>query len=176
MEDALSTALGDTDRIVSEPENIRLPISGTEVKLQELKTRQFFKLLKILTRGAGDLLSSLRLNADDDADVFVKQLIAIVVLSVPEAEEETLEFLISMIQPVGIVSGTNLSKETLANNAELRSALFEEFSNPELEDVIFLIENIVRREAKDIQSLGKRLAGMLNLAEKTGQLTTSPKS
>ena len=37
--------------------------------------------------------------------------------------------------------------------------------NPELEDLVDLIEAIVRREAKDIMALGKRLAAMLKLAK-----------
>ena len=48
--------------------------------------------------------------------------------------------------------------------------MVDELNNPELEDLLDLAEAIVRQEAPEIQALGKRVASLLELAKKTGQL------
>lgn len=171
-----AASLGDIDRLTESEEVLELPVAKIKIKLLDLKTRQFFKLLKILTTGAGELIAQLRLDPDETEDTFVRQLLAIVVLSIPEAEDEALEFLLSMIEPAEVVSGRLLSKDQKQKNDDARAQLVAEFENPELEDAIYVIEKIIRKESKDIQGLGKRLAGMLDLAEKTGQLPISTES
>ena len=48
--------------------------------------------------------------------------------------------------------------------------MVEELNNPELGDLMDLAEAIVQQEAPEIQALGKRVASLLELAKKTGQL------
>ena len=146
--------------------------SGLKVEIQDLKTRQFFKLLRIVTRGTGSFLADLSLNSGDSQDEFVGKLVAMVLFAIPEAEDEAIDFILSMVEPIGLRSGRKLSNEDKAHNQTITNELYAELYNPELGDLVTIIETIVRREAADIQSLGKRLMKMLDLAKKTGQLST----
>ncbi len=161
------------------PEQVKLS-SGSVIVLQDLRARQFFKFLRIITHGAMPIVQDpalLKLSPDMDAGEFGTRLLSIMVLSIPDAEDETIEFVRSMCEPYGLISGRGLNKQDTERNRELWTRLYTELDNPALEDLLTLIEAIVRRESADIQALGKRLTAMFNLAEKTGQLSpnsTSP--
>jgi hypothetical protein len=153
----MTTGNTDVDILEGEPTTVELS-DGREVDIQRLKTRQLFKLLKIVTRGGADLVGNLRLpDSSDDTSEFTTQLLALVAFSIPEAEDEAIEFIQSMVLPVG----TDLKPKNRAAR-EANQELFDELStflaNPEIEDTIAIIEAIVRIESKDIQRLGKRLA------------------
>lgn len=158
----------ELDRIDPEPKIVPLS-TGYEVRLQRLRTRQFFRLLKVLTRGVGPAVVQ-SLDFKDDPDQFGSRLLAITFMAIPEAEQQFIEFLQSMCQPVGLHEGPNLDKQQRADNQAAILELVEELNNPELEDLLDLAEAIVKQEAKDIQSLGKRVARLIDLARKTGQL------
>jgi hypothetical protein len=167
----------EIDQLDPIPEIITLR-SGMKVQLESLKGRQFLKLLRIVTHGA---LPGLRdsgifqLDFDDlDVDEFVGRLLSVVVMAIPDAEDETFVFLRSMCYPVGLIERRGLNKQDVERNTLLWEALDDELENPELDDIVTIIEAVVKREAADIQALGKRLASMLRLAMKTGQVPQSP--
>ncbi len=158
------------------PEQVKLS-SGTTVVLEDLRARQFFKLLRIVTHGALPLvqdMSLFKLDPDTDPGEFTAKLLSVLVLSIPDAEDETIVFLSSMVKPYGLIEGRRLNNQDRERNAALWSDLAREMDNPELDDLVTLIEAVVRREAGDIQALGKRLAAMFKLASRTGQLEPSP--
>jgi hypothetical protein len=159
----------DVEVIVNDGENVTLS-SGTKVVILPLKARQFFKLLRIITHGAGGMLLNVKFSGDDTPEEFGAKLFALVGFAIPDAEDEVIDFLLAMVQPEGVKEGRNLSKDEKATNKELTESLFEELYNPELEDMVTLIEAIVLREAEDLQALGKRLMAMFDLAKKTGQV------
>jgi len=159
----------DVEVIVDDGNLITLE-SGTELTLVPLKSRQFFKMLKIITHGAGGMLLNFKFSATDTPEEFGAKLVALLAFAIPDAEDEVFDFLLSMVVPVGTVEGRSLSKADKAKNEELASNLYEELYNPELGDTLTLIEAIVKREAADLQALGKRLMGMFELAAKTGQI------
>jgi hypothetical protein len=171
MANAKPRATTDVEVIVDEGDNVALS-SGTEVVIQPLKARQFFKLLRIITHGAGGMLLNVKFSGDDTPEEFGAKLLALVGFAIPDAEEEVIDFLLSMVKPAGEKSGRKLTKDELATNKELSDNLFEELYNPELEDLVTLVEAIVQREAADLQALGKRLMSMFELARKTGQVPT----
>jgi hypothetical protein len=165
----------ELDQLDPIPETARLR-SGMTVQLESLKARQFFKLLRIVTHGA---LPGLRDSGifdleDVDTDEFMGRLLSVVVMSIPDAEDETIEFIRSMCYPVGLIERRGLNKQDVERNTMLWEALDAELENPELDDIVTIIEAIVKRESADIQALGKRLASMFKLAEKTGQVSVSP--
>lgn len=166
------------DLSILDPETstLVLPECGEQVVLIDLKTRQFFRLLKILTRGAGGFLGSMNLNADGPPEVFIQQLLTWTVLSIPEAEEEAIDFIKSMVLPVGLYSGRNLDKRQREQNQVAIDRLAAALDNPELEDTLAIFQAIVTKEGKDIQRLGKKLASMFKLAQQTGQTTPEPPS
>jgi hypothetical protein len=143
--------------------------TGFEVEVLRLKTRQFFRLLKILTHGAGPGLLQLKLDPADPT-AFGQQMVTLMLLSIPDAEQDAIAFLASMCRPLGIKDrpDSQLSKQERENNQQLWDRFTEELHNPDPNDTLDLVEAIIRQEADDIQALGKRLASMLELARKTG--------
>lgn len=162
----------DVEVIVEESDLVELS-TGFKVNVLPLKSRQFFKLLRIITHGAGGLLMNLNFSGDDSPEAFGAKLLALVGYAVPDAEDEVIEFLLSITEAEGTKSGRKLTKEDKKTNEELAEQLFEELDNPELEDLLTIIEAIVKREAGDLQALGKRLMAMFDLAKKTGQIPNS---
>ena len=159
----------DVEVIIDEGDAVALS-SGTKVVIQPLKARQFFKLLRIITHGAGGMLLNVKFAADDTPEEFGAKLLALVGFAIPDAEEEVIEFLLAMVKADGLKEGRSLSRDEKAKNKELEDSLYEELYNPELEDLITLVEAIVKRESDDLQALGKRLMAMFDLAKKTGQV------
>lgn len=140
--------------------------SGFQVNLLPLKTRQFFRLLRILTAGASPELVGLILTGEAPAELMVAGLLT----SIPSAENQTIDFLVSMVEPVGVRKGFNLKKEDKEVNDELWNDVASELNNPELEDTLTLVEAIIKNESEHVESLGKRLKVMLDIAKKTGEL------
>ena len=165
-------AESELDRIDPEPVTVKLT-TGYEVGIQRLKTRQFFRLLKVLTRGVGPAVVQSGLDFSKDQEAFGQNLLAMTLMAIPEAEQQFIEFLTSMCSPVGLHEAhgrARLSKQQAEDNQTAVAEMVEELNNPELEDLLDLAEAIVRQEAPEIQALGKRVASLLELARKTGQL------
>lgn len=150
----------DIERLLADPKGPFTLSSGTPVVIRPLKLREFLKLLRIITRGSASMLSSLSLDFDD-VDKFVQTLVAMALFAVPEAEEETLDFVQAMLDPAGL----GVSPE--ADNV-LRSRLFLELDNPEMEDVINIIGAVIASEGADLHALGKKTAAMWSAATKMG--------
>lgn len=166
----------EIDKMDPVPESVTLK-SGLVVQLESLRARQFFKLLRIITHGALPGMREAGLFDMDglDADEFMGRLLSVTLLSIPDAENETIEFIRSLCYPYGLIERKGLNKQDVERNKILWEALDEELENPDLDDLITILEAVVKRESEDIQALGKRLASMFKLAEKTGQLdSTSP--
>lgn len=161
----------ELDRLDPEPVTVKLS-TGYEVGLQRLKTRQFFRLLKVLTRGLGPAMVQSGLDFSADREAFGQRLLAMTLMAVPEAEQQFIEFLQSMCKPVGYhePEGRRADKKEAEENSAMLTEMVEELNNPELEDLLDLAEAIVRQEAPEIQALGKRVASLLELARKTGQM------
>lgn len=162
-------AKSDVAVIVDEGDKVTLE-SGTEVLIVPLKSRQFFKMLRIITHGAGGMLLNFKFSANDSADEFGAKLVALLAFAIPDADDEVFDFLLSMVKPANLKEGKGLTKAQVADNIRIAEELAEELENPELGDTLTLIETIVKREAEDLQALGKRLMKMFDLAKKTGQI------
>jgi hypothetical protein len=147
---------------------------GTEVKLLDLKARQFFKALRILTHGPAMNLITNPSTLQGEPEAILGRVVGFLLVSIPDAYDETLAFLHDMVQPVGLVDGKAAAK----SNAEKWDKLRAVMANPELEDVVDLVDAIVKRESADLAALGKKVASLFKLAKKTGQLEpdTSPTS
>jgi hypothetical protein len=151
---------GDTrselDRLAPDPQPLTLK-DGTEIQVKDLATREFLSLMRILTRGAGHLLAAIMSQTTDSEEMF-GQLLGILIIAVPEAQEETITFLRQMVEPSGI---QNLPKEAQIKS---RANLWDKLENPRMGDSITIIEAILERERDDIIALGKRLAAALTAA------------
>lgn len=154
-----------------DPDPIQITLStGLVLELQALKMRQFFKLMRIVSHGAGPSLMSTRISLDDSQDIFIVKLISLVMFAIPDAEDETVEFLQSMTRPAGLIENRSLNNQDKARNSELWAAFEASMYNPEPDDFVTLLEAIVNNEARDLQALGKRLMSLFKIAQKTGQV------
>ena len=159
--------------IVGETTKLTLE-SGLEVNIERLRTRQLMRLLKIITVGAGDALTTITLGEDSSQEQFTSSLIAAIIFAIPEAEDETIEFLLSMVSPVGVVERAKTKRDREANE-ELYEELYREFQNPELEDTVEIISRVIELEAPHILSLGKRLGTLLKPALLSQEAKSSKK-
>lgn len=153
-------------------------VSGNHVTFVELKTRQFFKLLKIITFGASPALQDptlLQIGKGTDPKEWGQKLLALIFLAIPNAEDATIDFLRSMVRPKDLIDPkdrpTPLSDGDEAANEKLWVDLYRELANPEIEDTVTIMEGVIRREAKDLVALGRRIGSMVKIAQKTGQLS-----
>ena len=153
----------DDQRILPEPGQPVTLTDGSQVVVREFKLREFLRFLRILTRGGAQALDGAAFSAGMSQDQFIQQLLAMTLFAIPEAEEEVVEFLVSICEPYPLSKDKD---EALRQFADLRYKL----GNPELDDTITIIEIMVRNEASDIQSLGKRLMSMFKVAGKMGQV------
>jgi hypothetical protein len=161
----------ELDRLDPEPTVLKFK-TGFEVEVLRLRTRQFFRLLKILTHGAGPGMLQLQLDPSNPA-AFGQQMLTLMLVSIPDAEQDAIQFLASMCRPLGIKDrpDSQLSKQEKEDNQQLWDQFHGELNNPDPWDTLDLVETIISQEADDIRSLGKRLASMLELAQKTGAST-----
>lgn len=150
----------EAERIDPQPQGPLVLKSGTEVEISPMNLRETMKLLRIITHGAGGYVGALMdgLNVNDPAG-FATTLATVVVMSFPDAEAETVEFLQSMVVPAGLKDIAD-AKERQDRIDQVKA----ELHNPSLGDFTMLVEAIIKRESEDIRGLGKRLGAVLNLA------------
>jgi hypothetical protein len=155
----------ELDRLDPEPVTVKLE-SGFPVEVVRLRTRQMFRLLRILTRGAGPAIG--QLDFSEDAAVFGQKLLGLLLVAIPDAEQETVTFLQSMCRPSGLVDkkAQHMTKKDSEQNQELWDRFNEELFNPEIGDTLSLFEVIVSTEAPELQSLGKKLRSLWEVTRK----------
>jgi len=150
----MTTETPDIDLIASEGGPVTL-LSGRQVNVERLRTRQTMRLMKILTRGGGAALTDIDFSGGEDSAAVA--LLGAVIFSIPEAEDETIDFVRSMVTPVGLIRDPR-SKPEIEVNEGLFEAISEEFENPELDDLVTVLERVIVVEAPHLIALGKRLA------------------
>lgn len=152
-----SIVSNDVDALSPSPDSLTLE-SGLVVHVERLRTRGMFKLLKIVTRGAGPIIMQMPLDFDD-SEAFVSQLLTVVVMAIPEAEDEAIDFIRFMVTPEEYKKDAK-SKADIEKNKQLFERLAEELDDPSPSDTINIISAIIQNEANDIQALGKQLAAL----------------
>jgi hypothetical protein len=170
---------GEIDRIDPDPGAPFEIQNGNKYRLQRLKTRQFMRLLRVLTVGAGPMLvqeafrfagtASTDEEREKESREFAQRFLTLVMLSIPDAEQQTLDFIKSMVLPAEFLDQAGLTEQQMQRNGTLLGEQEKDWHNPEIEDTIAVCERIVRQEARDLYELGNRLARMWQFARKTGQ-------
>lgn len=170
-------AVKDVDVLDPQP-NVVMLESGAQVEIVPLKSRQFFKLLRIITHGAGDAVQALRLDPNDSDGAFIAKMVGTILFSIPEAENEAIDFVVSMVKPVGLIEGRKLDEEAKERNIELWAKVLDEFDNPSMDDMVSIIEKIIENEAPNLKALGKRLMTMFEatMGKKDQETKTTPGS
>lgn len=159
----MTTVNEDIDAIAAEPKDLTLE-SGFPIKVLRIRTRATMSLLKILTRGAGEALATIRMGEDVTQEEFTGQLLGAVIVSIPEAEEETIEFLNRVVEPANLIDKPRLTPGDVEYNADQEDILRAELRDPSLDDLVTIVSEIIRIEGPHIMALGKRLAALLPMA------------
>lgn len=157
----------EIERLLNDTSQTLKLSTGSTVRIRPMKLREFLRLLRIITRGGSQIMSTMDLNFEDTED-FIQSLLAIVLFSIPDAEQETIEFLTAMCEPERLTGNAK-------DDAYAYQMLAKELDNPELEDTTNILAIIVRSEGRDLQALGKRLRTMFDVARKMGVIG-SPKT
>jgi hypothetical protein len=166
----------ELDALLPEPGAPFTLSNGMEIKLKPLKMREMLKLLRIITRGGTVLLPQLRFNGVTESE-FAIQFASVVAFAIPEAEDYAVDFVQWITIPADLKEGPDLSDASKNFNKQQIEELWKFLYEPELEDLIVIIERLVQAERGNLMSLGKRLRTMFTLAERTGQLPkTNPAS
>lgn len=161
----MTTATTDIDAIASDEESKPLTLeSGLPIKVLRIRTRATMSLLKILTRGAGEALATIRFGEDVTQEEFTAQLLGAVILSIPEAEDETIEFLNRVVEPGSLIDKPRLSPGDIEWNQEQWDLLAAELRDPSLDDLVTIVSEIVKVEGPHVLALGKRIAALLPMA------------
>lgn len=131
----------DLDAIL--PENGRIVVTtdtgnDIECEVERLKSREFLLLMRILTHGLGAGIRDIRLDTND-RDALAGELLALLMLAVPEAIEEFGAFILAIVSPV------DRSKA-----AEVAVTL----QNPDPDVLIDALGIMVEQEADDLVMLG----------------------
>jgi hypothetical protein len=169
----------ETDTLDPQPRVVTLD-GGMQLQVQPLRTRQFFALLRIITHGGGEMLARFPLDPSEGAAVFGPRLLMLLLLSIPDAVDETIAFVQSVTAPVGLIERgpRPLNRQDTERNNALLEQWEEQLDNPGLDDLVSIVEDVVGHEVDNLAALGKRLGAMIQMAIKTGQLartsTTSP--
>lgn len=163
----------ETDRLDSEPEETVL-LNGMHVEIEPLRLRQFLRLLRIVTRGGASMMAMI--NPDPESPAFAQELASILLFAIPEAEDETVAFVQTIVKPADLVEGATLTKSQRTENSQKIVELAEYLENPELEDLLTIIQKLIEQEAEDLRALGKRLAAMFKAAQKMGQAPSLPQT
>jgi hypothetical protein len=154
------TAINEHDIIDPVPDTYQLS-SGLVIGIEDLKTRQFFRLVRILTHGAPNYLDQgiMSVFAGESEDM-VEQLITMILFSIPEAEDQTMDFLASMVKPLDLHQPARTKAEK-AENLEKWARVESALLNPALEDTVGIVSAIISRESGNLKSLGNQLMSMI---------------
>lgn len=155
--------------IPEEGEPLKLE-DGTLVTVRPLKLRELLALLKVVTRSTLSGIGGLA-GASSQED-FAVNLIALLINAVPENPEEVCELLRILVDPVAPEGGWKDRDEKHNAEVHLDNLLLED---PEITDSIDIITTVAYREAGDLEKLGKRIEGAVQMFGRL-QPKTSKKS
>jgi hypothetical protein len=157
----MTAEASEIDTFLQTTEPVELT-DGTKVRVHRLKTREFFGLLRILTNGGAPMLAQVDTSGMSEEQM-VQLLLSLTLFSLPNAQDEAIAFVQQMVE---LAEEPANKQDGIAARARLVAYL----DNPELDDLITIVEKVVEQEAEDVRALGKRLRSMWDLAQKTGQV------
>lgn len=133
----------DLEVIVPEPG--RVVIDGIDCQIRRLKTREFLLLMRVITKGLGSGLSAVSIDFTDEESVG-RDLAALMVLALPNAFEEFVEFLQAIVEPVDP-----------RKNAALAKAIGD---NPDVDVLLDVFEVMAVQEKDDLAALAGKAQAM----------------
>lgn len=137
--------LPDLDVIVPDLEN--LVIAGIPVTINRLKSREFFKLIRVFTNGLGSSFDMFNIDTSDRKEL-VATISAMAVFAIPNALEEFIDFAAEICKP-----------QTPSDAGALALVMH----NPDPDDLLWVIAAMARQEADDFVSLVKKAQAAIKM-------------
>lgn len=153
--------MSETNTLLGAPEQLTLQ-SGLQVNIRPLRTIELFKFLKIISGSGAVALNQFRLDRAMPSDEFGARMVALLIFAIPQAEEETMEFIRAMVEPVGLIKPERNKQDKEKNQSRWMEAGIA-LENPTGDDTLTIIEAVIKAEAGNIQSLGKRIMKMMTM-------------
>lgn len=141
-----STETQDLNAIL--PTEGKIVVEGIPATVKRLKSREFMKLVRILTNGMGAGIGDIDLSGDEET--LQGKFIALAVMAIPNAEDEFHDFIANVVVP-----------DSKSQTDELRKALLE----PELDTTIDVLTIVAAQEAADFRSLVGKLKAALKIVQ-----------
>lgn len=120
-------------------------VAGCKCTVRRLKTREFLMLMQVLTSGLGPALGEVKLDFTDE-DTIARDLSALMLLAVPNAVDEFMQFLRSVVEPV-----RDEDRGTVATYLA---------DNPDLDVMVEIFEGIATQEKDDLAILAGKAQAM----------------
>lgn len=134
------------------PTPFQVKVDGMNCRVRRLKTREFLALVQVLTSGLGPALGNVKLDFSDD-ETIARDLSALMLLAIPNAVDEFVFFLTSVVEPVQD-----------ADRGKVATYLQD---NPDLDVMMEIFEGIAVQEKDDLvvlagkaQAMWSRVAGL----------------
>jgi hypothetical protein len=113
-----------------------IEVSGIPVEVNRLKLRGFLALMNIITTGVGRELGNVDFSADQDE--LQGNMIALLIMAVPNATDETVRFVRTVVSP---------------KDQKDQKALSAALEDPELDDFMDILALVVEQEAPEFKAL-----------------------
>jgi len=141
------------------PEATTLTVGGFPARVRRFKTREVLLLVRIVTVGFGEGITSLDFSTDD-ADQLKADILAVITLALPNAIDETIALLTTIVEP-----------EVEANEGAVRAAMV----NPELDVMVDVVDIVMDQEMEDwlglvgkVRRMAARQAALMEKTRKKG--------
>lgn len=123
------------------PEEGKVEVDGVVCRVRRLQTREILQIVKILTRGLGPGIKDVTI----DTDMLEQDVLALLILAVPNAIDEMFDLLTSVVEPV--------------SNYD-RAKFLAAMKNPPPETMLDVFEVIALQEKDDLHRLVGKVQAM----------------
>lgn len=141
----MSSVTATTDEVeVLLPTETTLRIADIPCRVRRLKTREFLMGMRIFARSMGQALPGFQLDMTSN-EALAAQIMALLIVSVPEAIEESIAFVTAIVEPIDGSKSREVAKALV---------------NPDPGDLLDVIEIAATQEKDEIRELAGKAQAM----------------
>lgn len=154
-----------TDMDVIAPSEALVTVAGVECRVKRIKLRELMLLARVLTAGVGTNLADIKLNEDGAEE----QLIALLVMAIPEAGVEVCDLLRAVVEPQFEPPADEKAEK---EQQRARAAVNAEMRNPDPEVALDILGIVASQEKDSIPLLlgkARTVFGQVTALYRTGK-------
>lgn len=123
-------------------------VNGIPCQVKRIKSREFLALMRVITKGLGGNVARFKFSMDD-ADEAQAQILALLLMAIPNAIDEFADLLMGMVQ---------------AKDRTQQGAVMAEMQNPDVDVLMDAITVLLEQEKDDMVALvGKARASLTKI-------------